>query len=402
MMIRPSTNIKQQDTISVHVRDSGLGDDVTIVSPANNNDNSLQVLREWCAENRDTICQRFLFQPGGLLLRGWNISQVEEAEQVIFDCLGLSHMELYPEIFIKFNVRAQRLGVAPGGLTQTKLSRDAPKASHGTMQCPHVEFGLGPFRPRIVSFFVQIPPSVGGTTGRVFFPQAIPQLSPKLYDMLQHNGWWNPIAKVIQPSILVHPETGLETLQLYTFSRQLAPVAHQAYVSVRETERPDLPEVLDIPYNGDSDFGITLVRPDGTKFEMPHDMQLELFKAIFSTIRLQSWQKGDLFLFDNILYGHFRMPGEQPRKLHAMFAHEIDTRKLYQQDKAPECVKKGAQQRAKGSIDTTLHQLGAGGNMWILWFVMLLPDKLFQWLGRWAWVDGGGWASVTTKIEQEQ
>ena len=40
--------------------------------------------------------------------------------------------------------------------------------------------------------------------------------------------------------------------------------------------------------------GITLVRPNGTRFEMPRAMQLELYAAMFATMRLQGWQKGDL------------------------------------------------------------------------------------------------------------
>ena len=41
-------------------------------------------------------------------------------------------------------------------------------------------------------------------------------------------------------------------------------------------------------------------------------------------------QPRDIFLFDNVLYGHMRMPGAPPRKLHALFAEEIDSRSLRQ------------------------------------------------------------------------
>ena len=121
---------------------------------------------------------------------------------------------------------------------------------------------------------------------------------------------------------------------------------------------------------------------------------LEYFRALFSTITLQYHQQGDVLLFDNVLYGHMRMPGAPPRKLHALFAEEIDTR-VFRPADAPACVHEGARQSAKGSIAITLGQLGLGGQEWMLWALLQLPDAYFRLMGRWFWVKGGGYATVS-------
>lgn len=329
-----------------------------------------------------------------VLLRGWAMSDVREAEEILFGDIGFAQMELYPETFLAFNRRAKELGVPPGGLTQTKLSRNAPPAQVGAMQTPHVEFGAGPHRPRVVGFFVEVPPAALGATARVYFPDAMAALPPELEKLLRANGWWNPMAEAVQPSILLHPETQRETLQLYSFSRALAPLAHEAYKQLRATTRPDLPIVADIPYEGESDYNLVLVRPDGSRFELERDQVLAYFTALFSTITLHYHQKGDVLLFDNVLYGHMRMPGAPPRKLHALFAEEIDSRSLRTAD-APACVHEGAAQPAKGSIAITLGQLGLGGKEWVLWTLLQLPDFYFRILGRLFWVSGGGYATVS-------
>ena len=61
---------------------------------------------------------------------------------------------------------------------------------------------------------------------------------------------------------------------------------------------------------------------------------------------------------------------------------------------APACVHEGAALHAKGAVDVTLGQLGVGGNMFVLYMTNQLPDFLFKLLGRFAWVGGGGYATV--------
>ena len=117
-------------------------------------------------------CEQAIFNKGGVLLRGWGVKDVRDAEDLLFQAIGFPQMELYPQTFIDFNLRARELGVPPGGLTQTKLSRNAPPAQDGVMQTPHIEFGLGPHRPRVVGFYVEVPPAVDGSTARVYFPEA--------------------------------------------------------------------------------------------------------------------------------------------------------------------------------------------------------------------------------------
>jgi len=375
--------------------------DLTVVTPASH-DATLEILQDYLESHRETIQNQVLFQKGGLLLRGWPVSNVTTAEDLIFQSLELPTMELYPKTFVDFNLRARDLNVLPsGGLTQTTLSRNVPPVRDNNMQPPHVEFGLGPYRPRVVGFYAEIPPAVDGATGRVCFPEAVRRLSSELYLLLNENGWWTPQSRVVQPALLVHPETGLETLQLYSFSKSLASVALEAYQDVRKTERPDLPEVLEIPVaetDSNFDYTMSLVRPNGTIFEVPRYLQVEYYRAIFSTLRFLEWQKHDLLLFDNVLYGHMRMPGRPPRALHAIFACELDTRQL-RKATAPKCVQEGAKQTAFGSIQVMLDQLGPGGNMWVLWSMNLLPDVLFQICGNLFWADGGGAGAWNVAME---
>jgi len=359
-----SQQVRELETVNTSYDEES---DVTVVSPGDGSNNSLSTLAAWCRDNQQFIRQ-LVFAPGGLLLRDWEIATVHEAEELIFEHMGFPPMETFPQTFLDFSQRATRLGVPPGGLTQTKYSRNVPAAQKGTMQEPHVEFGLGPNRPRVVSFFVEEPPAVDGSTARVFFPAAVQRLSPELYRLLSENGWWNPLAGTVQPSILIHPETQMETLQLWSFSRKLASTALEAYVRTREKRRRDnessLPFVSDIPYAGQHNYEMVLVQPNGTRFVVPHELQVEYYEAIFSTVRLQHWQKGDLLLFDNVLYGHFRMPGEPPRRLHGIFAQNLDTRTLHPPD-APECVAEAAQRPAKRATQAILDQIGTGGNLYV-------------------------------------
>lgn len=365
--------------------------DVTVITPVAHHVDQPTLLGHWLKENRSKI-RNCIFTKGGILLRNWSIINVTVAERAIFQDIGLSPMEPYPDLFLDFNMRAKALGVAPNGLTQEKLSRNAPDAQKLNMQAPHVEFGLGPIRPRVVGFFVEIAPEEDGTTARVYFPDAVKLLSEELYNLLHENGWHQPQAGVVQPSVMIHPETGLETLQLYSFSNRLARVALKAYQEVRKTTRPDLPEVLQVQIaetkSNTVDYTLELCRPNGTFFELPPPLQLEYYRALFTTIRLQDWRKGDLLLFDNMLYGHMRMPGKQPRRLHAMFAEEVDSR-TFKPKNAPRIVEEGATKKAPTSIQVILQELGPGGNMWVLWILSLLPDVLFQCIGQMFWANGG-------------
>lgn len=374
-------------------------DGVTIVSPAAGAPSDSAALGRWCRENVQEL-RRLVYSKGGVLLRGWEVRSVRQVEALVFDEAGFAPMESYPPAFIRFNLRAKRLGVPPGGLTQDRLSRNAPDAQEGVMQNPHQEFGLGVFRPRLVCFFVEVAPAPGtGPTARVYLPDALERLSPELRGLLRTHGWWVRHAGATQPCLLSHPETGCESLQLYCFSRTLSAVAHQAYLEVRASERPDLPYVESIPYDGPLDFPITLVSPDGSRrFELPRKQALEFYRAIFSTTSLLFWQDSDILLFDNLLYGHMRFPGPPPRKLHAIFADEIDTRGWAPAD-APECVRAGALARAPSSTELVLAQAGAGGRVWLLRVLECLPDCLFEPAGRLFWVDGGGYATKKRREE---
>ena len=130
-------------------------------------DASLELLCEWCRQRRASL-RATLFSESALLLRGWEIEHVSQAEAIIFEALGFGQMESYPPWFVAFNARCERLGVAPGGLVQKDRSRTAPEAAPVTMQPPHIEFGLGPHRPRVAGFFCEQPPAEAGGTALFF------------------------------------------------------------------------------------------------------------------------------------------------------------------------------------------------------------------------------------------
>ncbi len=133
---------------------------------------------------------------------------------------------------------------------------------------------------------------------------------------------------------------------------------------------------------------------DGSKFSLTEKETIELYKAMFSTLEIHTWQKDDIMIFDNVLYGHFRMPGEEPRKLHAIFTEEVDTRKMREKTGALiKCVERDATKPCKRAIALTLAQLGAGGSPLVLTMLTFIPDFLFRFLGNRFWVSGKGYNS---------
>ena len=56
------------------------------------------------------------------------------------------------------------------------------------MQPPHVEFGLGPHRPRVAAFFCEQPPAEAGGTALFSFPRAIKLMPPELHAKLRRRG----------------------------------------------------------------------------------------------------------------------------------------------------------------------------------------------------------------------
>jgi len=336
---------------------------------------------------------------GALLLRGWDITATN-AEQIVFNAMNFSKMEPYPSWFIDFNKRAERLGVPPaGGLVQSELSRTVPNPPPGTLQPPHVEFGSGPHRPRVAAFYCESGGICGASFGRVYLPDAVSKLTVEIRSVLETHGWmWEGGDGVVQPCILVHPETGHCALQLYPFSKMLAAFMARALKELRADGLTLLPpEIERILYNDEcQDQGLTLVTPDGESSArvLTEEQTVEIYKAVLSTMELHAWKTNDLLLFDNILYGHCCMPsgeGEEqqqhpPLKLHALFADEVDTRTLLQAH-APACVQQGLSKPCRGAIQTVLDQLGPGGKKGTLTALSHMPDFVFRKIGKQHWAN---------------
>ena len=392
----PPTQVGHAQSIMTVVRERRTADGLLLVEPATA-DASPATLFAWCRENRVHLRAAVFSASSGLLLRGWDLQHCTQAEELIFDAIGFSRMEQYPKWFIDFNTRCERLGVPAGGLVQKRDSRNAPDASPSAIQPPHVEFGLGPKRPRVVAFFCETPPAQAGETALIYFPEAMASLSDTTRELLRTHGWWVPRSGVVQPALLVHPESGLETLQCYTFSHAQTPLVLQAWQQLKADSsasgRPDLPHIDAVPYSGPDHHEMCAVRADGALAPLGEACSLELCRAMLRTLRLHSWQRGDVLIVDNVLYAHFRMPGRQPRKLHALFAEEIDSRTLRRAD-APTCVHAGAAVPAKGAIAVTLSQLGPGGWRSVIWLLSWLPDLLFRLAGQLFWAKNSPGARI--------
>ena len=98
-----------------------------MVTPGDATRSDVDALATWCRGCREWIRATVLSR-GGLVLRGWRLRGVADAERLIFEAMGFPTAEPFPQVFLDFNARAARLGVPPGGITQSNLSRDAPRA----------------------------------------------------------------------------------------------------------------------------------------------------------------------------------------------------------------------------------------------------------------------------------
>ncbi|CAK0798131.1 unnamed protein product [Prorocentrum cordatum] len=371
-------------SVSLDVR-TDRGMNVAVVSPAGS-DQSLDLLLEWCVLHRKELRSAVFSAKSVLLFRGWDI-QVQHAEQLIFDAIAFGKMQKYPQWFVDFNVRAQRLGVPPSNLTQRELSRNVPKPVPKSIQAPHIEFGFGPRRPRVCAFHCEIPPAAEGETALIYLPDAFSSLSNELRLLLETCGWWHHAVGFAQPSVLEHPETGLKTLQLYAFTDQQARLFVRAWDDVRKTSRPDFPEVDAVIFQVSPSVpeDVTLVTNSSERFLLAEEHLLEIFRAMLSSVWVHAYERGDVLIFDNVLYGHFRMPSSGgPRMLNAIFAEEVDTRTLRPAN-APDIVHRHAAKVCLGSAETVLTLIGPGGSYWVLQTLMLLPDFAFRWAGLLLW-----------------
>ena len=317
---------------------SGL-ERIQIVRPAH--DTSLSTLQSVLSEHREEV--RAMIHAGGVAFRGWRITSADEAEHLVYRVIGIAVLPSYPDFFHAFNERAARLGVPPDGIVQRRNSRTAPNAKPGAMQPPHTEYGLGPIRPRVGAFYCEVAPQTAGETGLCDLQAALASLPDDLRQAFTASGWWNPRCGVVQPCVFVHPETDSRVMgQLWGFTKTLSAAALAAYWRVADA-RPSYPQVERMDVGGNDagmDYAHVLVDGDedsprrlrARKRQLSPGQSLRLFEAVYGCASFFKWQDHDLLIWDNVLLGHWRMPGSQPRRLHAFFGDEIDTRDLREPD----------------------------------------------------------------------
>ena len=92
----------------------------------------------------------------------------------------------------------------------------------------------------------------------------------------------------MQPATLRHPETGLETLQLYAFSHGQTHLALEGYRLAR-AERPELPQVERILYAGPDHNGLALVAAHGELLPLSEPESIDIFRAIFCAARVHPY-----------------------------------------------------------------------------------------------------------------
>ena len=202
--------------------------------------------------------------------------------------------------------------------------RNALDAAPRTMQPPHVEFGLGPHRPRVASFFCEVPPAADGETALFSFPRALERLDPELRRLLHTHGWWTSrrhrAARDAAPP--GNGARGAATLRLQPWPDGALPRRVSAGARRRAARPPARrPDCLLGAGQRGTDAG------DGRRAQGAAGERgtVQLYRAMFGATRLHTWRQGDVLLFDNVLFGHARMPGQLPRLLHAI-AEEMDTR----------------------------------------------------------------------------
>lgn len=358
---------------------------------------SSDVLRAYLCRHRRAVLQvlhRAAGCVGGaVVLRGWQLDTSEAAESIVHDVLGITPLTPFGETlrsFAAFNERASRLGVSPDGVIQRERSRTVPRAKVGRMQPPHTEFGLGPHRPRVGAFYCEAAPSARsqGSTALCDLAATLEGLRPSDRERLARHGWWNPRTRVVQPWILVHPESGQRVLgQLYCLTDRLSRQALRAYQAVRSRLGEAYPEVVAMDDAGNDqgmDYGFELLREQSRPLALDDAATQRLLQSAFAHTAFFRWQTQDLLLFDNLLFAPWRMPGGTDRRLHAFFGDPIDTRTLCPDD-APACVLRDVQAPCRGGNQLVLDTLGLGGRHWSLTWLAWMPDWMFAWLGRQTW-----------------
>ena len=132
------------------------------------------------------------------------------------------------------------------------------------------------------------------------------------------------------------------------------------------------------------DDGHTLVDADGRKVALTTAESEEMLGAVFTHMSLIEWQESDVLLWDNMLFGHCRMPGCPPRRLHALFGNQVDTRE-YRQRGAVRVVDEAATAPVKSGNELILAMLGRGGNVHELQRLTATPNWVFRLLGKMLW-----------------
>jgi hypothetical protein len=300
------------------------------------------------------LVRELLAENNVVLLRGFPVHSVADFEQLILKCLDFNLYQprrlWYKKLYLKVT-----------GMYDSRSYSGTNAVSLGErvgdyVQGPHVEGGQNRVRAKYLTMYCEATSPNAAETGIynlneaynllndkekskyitamnqfVFFSTPVNWLDKLLFklffsrqfvisSLLKKNF---SIAFKNTPLVCFHPEKKVLCLQPWPFFKNTANAVHNAaracFPDRKNIRQPD-------PLANASNGEWRLTTKLGQNIEWDEDEKTMFFKKIFSTMKALKWQQGDVFIIDNIYYGHGRLEdnGSCERKLHQLQLGSFD------------------------------------------------------------------------------
>lgn len=306
---------------------------------------NIEEMKAFCVQEGAQI-RKQLSEVGCVLLRGFPVESAQQFEDVL-KSLGLALSDNY------IGGLSPRSPLTDHVFTSTEAPGDFVISYHNEM-CYLKD------RPETIAFHCEVAPQVYGETPIFSSAAMLESLSPELRGKLQKAGLkyrrWNPgqrsrinVQKTLAdvfgtqdkeaiesilarmgaswhwdaqgdlyfdlnvPATVVHPETRKECLNLILFNRHSHP-ADTSYFPGRwnRLKLALIHRLIKYKYRNKKFFCRTL-HADGA--EVSRSEVQEIIGAAWKHAIVFKWQKGDVLLLDNILWGHGRLNTKPPRRI---------------------------------------------------------------------------------------